>query len=123
MLSEVRVLGSRARARRAILERVDRLTRSQLEHTDLTAASQILSTARFSPHLPLVIAGTEMPDGAYAPDRTIGRALPYLAAVEHMARDHLGDAPIGSELAVGLEIDDGIPRFVAWIRNSEEVDL
>lgn len=120
MLSEVRVLGSRARARRAILERVDRLTRSQLEHTDLTAASQILSTARFSPPLPLVIAGTEMPDGAYAPDRTIGRALPYLAAAEHMARDHLGDAPIGSELAVGLEIDDGIPRFVAWIRNSED---
>nr|WP_227002530.1 hypothetical protein [Komagataeibacter diospyri] len=117
MLSDVRILGSNRRAQAALHAHVDPLTRQRLAETqDPARWREVLSTARFTPPLPLLLAGIERSDGTYSPDTPLAQGVPYAAAAQQMAQDHVGDAPSGFELAVGLEIDDGTPRFLAWFR-------
>lgn len=116
MLSDIRILGARAAARRTLAARVDRLTRGRLDLDHTQHALQALSVARFDPPLPLVLAGIEQPDGRYTPDRPIAGAVPHAAAALDAARDALGDLPGDQELLIALEIDQGVPSFVAWLR-------
>ena len=68
MLSDVRILGSSRRAQAALHARVDQLTQLRLAETqDPARWREILSTARFTPPLPLLLAGIELPDGTYSP--------------------------------------------------------
>ncbi|GBQ76941.1 tyrosine-type recombinase/integrase [Komagataeibacter intermedius] len=122
MLSDVRILGSKRQAQAALHAHVDPLTRQRLAKTqDMERWRESLSTARFTPPLPLLLAGIERPDGTYSPDTPLAQGVPYAAAAQQMAQDHIGDAPSGFELAVGLEIDDGTPRFLAWFRPLQSV--
>ncbi|WP_367161284.1 tyrosine-type recombinase/integrase (plasmid) [Kozakia baliensis] len=123
MLSDVRVLGAAVHARCALLERVDRRTRERLDGVALSAAAPILSSARFTPPLPLLLAGHALADGNDTPDYMIGAAFPDAATAEQAARRHLGDAPSGFDVAVGLEIEEDAPRFVAWLRRQERVPV
>lgn len=116
MLSDIRILGSRGAARRMVAARVDRLTRSRLDLDQLQQAVRALSVARFDPPLPLILAGIEQPDGSYTADRPLAPALPHAAAALDAAREAVGDVPAGHELLIALEIDQGAPSFVAWLR-------
>ncbi len=115
-LSDIRIHGSRAAACRALAMRVDRLTRARLDPNRPELALHALSVARFDPPLSLVLAGIEQPDGNYTPDRPIADAVPHAAAALDAVRDALGDLPGDQELLIALEIDQGVPSFVAWLR-------
>lgn len=116
LLSDLRILGSPAAARRTLAARVDRLTQARLDLNDPQRALQALSVARFDPPLPLVLAGVELSDGAYTADRLLAPALPHAAAAYDVARYKIGDIPAGHELLIALELDQGEPSFVAWLR-------
>lgn len=118
MLSEITILGRVDRAHDTLADRVDRLTRTRLGDTrDRDRWREILSTARFSPPLPLLLAGTKLPNGCYSPDTLISGTVPHAAAAWALAEERIPDLPPGQDLVLEMEIDDGVLRFVAKLRH------
>lgn len=118
MLSEITILGRVDRAYDTLAHRVDRLTRTRLGDTrNRDRWREILSTARFSPPLPLILAGTKLPNGCYSPDTLISGTVPYAAAAWALAEERIPELPPGQDLVLAIEIDDGVLRFVAKLRH------
>lgn len=114
MLDGVFVTGSRLKARDALVERVDRLTRRNLpENAEPASWALALATACFSPPLPVRFAGMEVSNGHFSADVTLPETASFPAAVPEIVLRHVGELPSGAELSVTLEIDRGAPCFIA----------
>lgn len=81
MLDSLLLTGSWPDLLPLVLEQVDRLTRQRLIHTEATGDGlrHILSTARFSPALPVFISGSMLPDGSFLPDTKLSECAEYAA--------------------------------------------
>lgn len=79
MLDTLNLTSSWSTLRQFVLERVDQPTRQALAQSNVTAEilRLILSTARFSPPLPVYTAGTALPDGNIMPDTKLQPKLRF----------------------------------------------
>lgn len=115
LIHSVQVHGSRARARarEMLLDRVDRLTRQILPEALTPGAwTDALSAARFSPALPVRLAGTTLPDGAITADVILPGSAPYAAAVDAILDRHIGERPAELGRRITPDIDAEGPCFI-----------
>lgn len=122
MLDALHLTGSWPVLRSRVLEQVDRLTRQRLAQSDITidVLRPILSTARFSPPLPVFIAGSILPDGSALSDTELPDGAEHTASARKLLEGALSSLPSGYHLEVALEIDRQRLAFVASLVSSDQ---
>ncbi|MCP1271641.1 tyrosine-type recombinase/integrase [Acetobacter cerevisiae] len=115
MLDSLLLTGSWPALLPLVLEQVDRLTRQRLIQTEVTGDGlrPILSTARFSPALPVFISGSMLPDGSFLPDTELSECAEYAANARTLIETAAFSLPNGYHFEVALEIDRQRLAFVA----------
>ncbi|AOW50740.1 tyrosine-type recombinase/integrase [Acetobacter ascendens] len=115
MLDSLLLTGSWPALLPLVLEQVDRLTRQRLIQTKVTGDGlrPILSTARFSPALPVFISGSMLPDGSFLPDTELTECAEYAANARTLLETAAFSLPNGYHFEVALEIDRLRLAFVA----------
>jgi site-specific recombinase XerD len=115
MLDSLLLTGSWPDLLPLVLEQVDRLTRQRLIHTEVTGDGlrHILSTARFSPALPVFISGSMLPDGSFLPDTKLSECAEYAAKARTLVEAAAFSLPNRYHFEVALEINRQRLAFVA----------
>ncbi|KXV70043.1 DNA recombinase [Acetobacter malorum] len=115
MLDSLLLTGSWPALLPLVLEQVDRLTRQRLIQTEVTGDGlrPILSTARFSPALPVFISGSMLPDGSFLPDTELSECAEYAVNARTLIETAAFSLPNGYHFEVALEIDPQRLAFVA----------
>ncbi|MCP1232123.1 tyrosine-type recombinase/integrase [Acetobacter indonesiensis] len=115
MLDSLLLTGSWPALLPLVLEQVDRLTRQRLIQTEVTGDGlrPILSTARFSPALPVFISGSMLPDGSFLPDTELSECAEYAVNARTLIETAAFSLPNGYHFEVALEIDRQRLAFVA----------
>lgn len=115
MLDSLLLTGSWPALLPLVLEQVDRLTRQRLIQTEGTGDSlrPILSTACFSPALPVFISGSMLPDGSFLPDTELSKCAEYAANARTLIETAAFSLPNGYHFELALEIDRQRLAFVA----------
>ena len=115
MLDALHIAGSWPTLRPRVLEQVDRLTRQRLGQSDITTdvLRPILSTALFSPPLPVFIAGSTLPDGSFLPDTQLPECAEHAANARTLVEAAIPALPNGYHLEVALDLDRQRLAFVA----------
>lgn len=115
MLDALHIAGSWPTLRPRVLEQVDRLTRQRLGQSDITTdvLRPILSTALFSPPLPVFIAGSTLPDGSFLPDTQLPKFAEHAANARTLVEAAIPALPNGYHLEVALDLDRQRLAFVA----------
>ncbi|MBO1326189.1 site-specific integrase [Acetobacter sp. TBRC 12305] len=115
MLDDVVLHGRKDRAFAQLLDRCDRTTFHRLSQngSDPETLRQVLSTAQFSPGLPLRILGLRLA-GSKAEDLVAATDVPFPARARALAAEHFGCAPDASELVISLHLSS-TPYFLAQI--------
>ncbi|WP_291365195.1 tyrosine-type recombinase/integrase [Acetobacter sp. UBA5411] len=117
MLDALHLTGSWPVLLPRVLEQVDRLTRQRLGEADASTEvlRPILSTACFSPPLPVFIAGNSLPDGDFLPDTELPQSAEHAAVARTMVETALPYLPVGFRLELVLELDRQRLAFVAAV--------
>ncbi|WP_249023741.1 hypothetical protein [Acetobacter ascendens] len=120
MLDALHIAGSWPVLRSYILEQVDRLTRQRLNdpRASIDVLRPILSTAHFSPPLPVLIAGSALPDGSFLPDTELPRRAEHAAAAGEAVKATFPTLPPSYQIELALEIDREKLAFVATLVSS-----
>ncbi|KXV70080.1 DNA recombinase [Acetobacter cerevisiae] len=115
MLDSLLLTGSWPALLPLVLEQVDRLTRQRLIQTEVTGDGlrPILSTARFSPALPVFISGSMLPDGSFLPDTKLSECAEYAAKARTLVEAAAFSLPNRYHFEVALEINRQRLAFVA----------
>ena len=122
MLDSILLTGSWPVLRPRVLQQVDCLTRQRLAQSDVTGdvLRPILSTAHFSPPLPVFIAGSMLPDGSFLPDTELPERAEQVANARKLLEDTTFSLPNGYRLEMALEIDRQRLAFVASLVSLEQ---
>ncbi|WP_124296626.1 tyrosine-type recombinase/integrase [Acetobacter pasteurianus] len=115
MLDSLHLTGSWPVLLPRVIDQVDRLTRQLLNQSDVTTdvLRSILSTARFSPPLPVFVAGSMLPDGSFLPDTELPECAEHASNARMLLEATSSSLPNGYHLEVALEIDRQRLAFVA----------
>lgn len=121
MLDTLHITGSWPVLRSYVLEQVDRLTCQRLNdpQASIDVLRPILSTAHFSPPLPVLIAGSALPDGSFLPDTELPRHAEHAAAAGEAVKATFPTLPSGYQIELALEIDCEKLAFVATLVSSK----
>lgn len=121
MLDTLHITGSWPVLRSYVLKQVDRLTCQRLNdpQASIDVLRPILSTAHFSPPLPVLIAGSALPDGSFLPDTELPHHAEHAAAAGEAVKATFPTLPSGYQIELALEIDCEKLAFVATLVSSK----
>ncbi|WP_082783015.1 tyrosine-type recombinase/integrase [Acetobacter cerevisiae] len=127
MLTALYMTGSWPVLRPYVLEQVDRLTRQRLHdpQASVDVLRPILSTTRFSPPLPVLIAGGALPDGSFLPDTELPHHAEHATAAEEVVKTIYPSLPPGYQIELALEIAPQKLAFIATLvssKSSSDID-
>jgi len=119
MIDEVRLFGSRSAGRQAVLDRLDGTAIGLIGDAELRNTAVILSQAVFTPPLPVVLAGGQLPNGDFAADTSIAAPAETSDQALVALRRVVGVLPRQHKLTLCLEVESGVPRFVGALENAD----